>query len=324
MTGSILNVEQTPPILDGERAATLLASDGITLETSTTTIEEELVELVTGYDGIMVHAGVPVTRAVIEAGDELEVIARCGIGVDNVDLEAAAENGIPVVNHPHYSVDEVATHSLSLLLAGWRAIGQYDRATRSGTWSWAEGAPLNRLRESTLGIVGFGSIGRRLAELASGFGCEMIASDPYVEDQVMAQYNVEPVDLDTLCERADLVSINAELTAETRNLIGPAELDTLDDTAVLVNTARGAIVDTEALVATLEAGELGYAGLDVTEPEPLPASHPLYERDDVTITPHAGWYSKHSRIELTQDIVADVKRVLRGDSPRNPVVPDTK
>lgn len=320
MSESVLNVEQTPPILDGELAADLLGDDEVRLETSTTTDEETLIELVSGFEGLMVHAGVPVTRRVIEAGDSLRVIARCGIGVDNVDLDAADENGIRVVHHPAYSVQEVATHTVSLLLAGWRRVPTYDRATRDGTWDWAVGRPMGRLSEATLGIVGFGSIGRRVAVMTSGFGCDRIAVDPYVDDVVMERHNVEPVGLEELCERADLVSVTAELTGETTGLLGPDELTTLSETAVLVNTARGPVIDTDALVAELRDDGLGYVCLDVTHPEPLPPEHPLFTFENIAVSPHAAWYSERSRNQLTQDVAADVARVLRGEPPVYPAV----
>ena len=320
MTTTILNVEQTPPILDGDLASRLFAEAGIDVETSTTTDEDELVSLIPGYDGLLVHAGVPVTRRVIEAGTDLQVIARCGIGVDNVDLAAADDCEIPVVHDPSYSVQEVASHALSLALSGWRRIPRYDRSTRSGSWRWADGRPMGRLSEATLGLVGFGNIGRRMAVLTSGFGCDILASDPYVDDVVMERHNVEPVDLATLCDRSDIVSIHAELTPETEGLIGDAELEALDANAVLVNTARGPIVDTTAVVDALAEDQLGFVALDVTDPEPLPADHPLFEYENVCVSPHAGWYSERSREELTHDIAGDVRRVFRQEEPTYPVV----
>lgn len=320
MAASVLNVEQTPPILSTDIAARILADQDITVSTSTTTDEEKLTELVTGHDGLMVHAGVPVTRQVIEAGSDLDIIARCGIGVDNVDLEAAGERGITVVNHPTYSVQEVATHALSLLLAGFRRVPEFDRKTRGGSWSWGDGAPIDRLSESTLGIVGFGSIGRRLAVLASGFGCDILAYDPYVDDAVMGRHNVESVELLSLCNRSNLVSVNAELTPETTGMIGADELAAIDDRGVLVNTARGPIVDTDALIAELAADGLGFVALDVTDPEPLPPDHPLFEFENFVATPHAGWYSERSRENLSRGIAEEITRVLNGDPPVNPII----
>lgn len=319
MGRTVLNVEQTPPILSSELASDQLAEADIDIDTSTTTDEDELIDIVRGYDGLLVHAGVPVTRDVIAAGASLEVIARCGIGIDNVDLAAAADHDITVVNHPTYSVQEVATHALSLALAGFRRVPIYDRATRDGTWAWRDGAPIGRLSEATVGLMGFGSIGRRMATLASGFGAEILAYDPYVPDATIARQNVTPIDLETLCSRSSIVSIHAELTPETAGMIDAAALRAIDDDGVLVNTARGPIVDTDALVAELDRGGLGFVGLDVTDPEPLPPEHPLYSFDNVTVTPHAGWYSERSREELTAGITSDVARVLTGRSPINPV-----
>ena len=293
MSHTVLNVEQTPPILNTDMAADILSEFDASVVTSTTTDEDELIDLVPGKEGLMVHAGVPVTDRVIEAGEELQVIARCGIGIDNVDLEVAADRTITVVNHPTYSVQEVATHAVSLCLAGFRRIPAYDRDTREGSWAWATGAPMGRLSESTVGLVGFGSIGRRVAVLASGFGCDILATDPYVDDAVMARHNVESVDLQTLCERSHIVSIHAELTDETEGLISADEL---------------------------AADGIGFVGLDVTDPEPLPADHALFEFDNFVATPHAAWYSERSRDELSRDIARDVGRVLNGGQPTNPVI----
>ena len=319
MSPSVLNVEQTPPIVHTEDAAAILAEYDATVEVDDTTDEDRLVSQVDGHAGLMVHAGVPVTRRVIEAAD-FDVIARCGIGVDNVDLAAAAERGVTVVNHPAYSVEEVATHAVSLALAGFRRLPTFDHSTRGGNWAWADGAAIDRLSENTIGLVGFGSIARRVAVLVSGFGCDVIAADPYVDGTVMRRHNVEPVEFDELWDRANILSIHAELTPETKGLIGRAALERLDDDAVLVNTARGPVVDTNALVETLAAGGLSFAALDVTDPEPLPADYELFEFENVMVTPHTGWYSERSREELTRDIADDVGRVLAGEEPRHPVV----
>ena len=320
MSSLVLNVEQRPPILDTDIAGEILADYDVTIDLEDTTAEAELIDLIPAYDGLMVHAGVPVTRKVIEAGTDLRVIARCGIGVDNVDLDAAADYGITVVNHPSYSVDEVASHAVGLILASYRAIPYFDRATRDGTWAWADGVPIGRLADATIGLLGFGAIGRRVAIQIQGMGMDVLAADPYVDDAVIRRHNVEPTTFPALCDAVDILSIHAELTPETNGLVDRAALDRLAEDAVLVNTARGPIVDLGALVDVLAAGELRFVGLDVADPEPLPGDHPLFEFDNVVVTPHVGWYSEASREDLSTGIARDVGLALVGEEPKHRVV----
>ena len=320
MSSLVLNVEQQPPILDTDIAGDILADYDVEIDLDETTDEDELAAVIPGYDGLLVHAGVPVTRRVIEAGADLRVIARCGIGVDNVDLEAAAEHDVTVVHHPSYSVDEVASHALALLLSSYRAIPHFDRATRSGQWEWAGGAPIGRLADATLGLLGFGAIGRRVAIQVQGLGIDVLAADPYVDDAVMRRHNVTPATFPDLCDAVDMLSIHAELTPETEGLVDADALSRLADDAVLVNTGRGPIIDIDALVEVLEDDGLRFVGLDVADPEPLPGDHPLFAFDNVVVTPHVGWYSEASRRDLSNGIARDVGLALVGEEPHNRVV----
>lgn len=281
--------------------------------------ESTLREALEGAAGVVVDANVPVTAAVLESVPGLQVVGRAGTGVDNVDLEAAADHGVTVCHHPTYSVEEVATHSLTLLLASLRRLPRYDRDVREGGWDWGAGVPVPRLREVTVGLVGFGAIPRRIATTMSGFGCEILATDPYVSDDVIRSHNVEPTDLEDLLARTDALSLHCPLTAETERLIGREELEVLPDDAVVVNTARGRVLDTDALVEALEDGTIGFAGLDVTDPEPLPAEHPLRSLENALVTPHTGWYSEGARTQLSREIAEDVGRVLTGEVPENEV-----
>jgi D-3-phosphoglycerate dehydrogenase len=298
----------------------ILSQYDVTTSTARTRTEDEVLEALAEHDadGLIVDAGVPVTERVLRASS-LTVVARAGIGVDNVALDAAAQLDITVLNHPTYCLDEVATHSLSLLLSGVRRLPVYDRSTRAGEWDWKAGAPLHRLRDATLGLLSFGEISRRLATMVQGFGCELLGHDPYVSPDVLRSHNVEPVGFEELCERSDLCSIHAPLTEETEGMVDADALDRLDDDAILVNTGRGGVVDTDALVDALEQDELGFAALDVTDPEPLPADHPLYDLDNATVTPHAAWYSEASKRQLAEEIAADVGRVLTGTAPEHEV-----
>lgn len=297
-----------------------LSQYDVTSSTVQAGTEAELLALLAEHepDGLIVDDGVPVTEDVLRDGS-LTVVARAGIGVDNVDIEAAAANDVTVLNHPTYCLDEVATHSLSLLLAGARGLPVYDRSTRTGEWDWTVAAPLSRLQDATLGFVSFGEIAQRLATMLQGFGCELLAHDPYLSQDLIQSHNVESVTFEQLCDRSDLLSIHAPLTAETEDMIDADALARLDDDAVLANTGRGGVVDTDALVSALEQDELGFAALDVTDPEPLPEDHQLYELDNAMVTPHAAWYSEDSKRQLAEEVAADVGRVLTGEEPENEI-----
>lgn len=289
-----------------------------------TRTEEALLDELGDAVGLIVDAGVPVTRHVIANAPSLEIVGRAGIGVDNVDLDAAAEHGVTVVHNPTYSIDEVATHALSLLLASFRRLPRYDRNTRDGEWDWSEGEPIRRLQGTTVGFLGFGKIPRRLVTLMQGFGCELLAHDPYVHENIVRTHNVEPVEYEELLSRVDALSVHVPHTEETERMVDADALATLSDDAIVVNTARGPVVDTDALAAALEANTIDFVGLDVTDPEPLPSDHPIFDRDDAIVTPHVAWYSEASRKQLSEEIAADVGRVLAGEQPINEVTTDTE
>lgn len=263
-----------------------------------------------------------ISRSVLESADGLEAVGRYGIGVDSVDVPAATETGTIVVNVPSYSVDEVSTHAFALLLACARSITAYDRDLKNGGWDWEVGAPIPRLSESTLGLLGFGKIPRRIAKKAAGFDLDVLAQDPYVDAEEMAEHDVEKVDLEELLDRSDFVSVHTPLTDETRGMLSTAEFERMKDSAVLINTSRGPVVDIEALNAALEAGEVAGAGLDVLPEEPPDDDEPIVDHPDVIASPHAAWYSEASITELRETLFSDLVRALRGEEPENPVNPD--
>lgn len=282
--------------------------------------EEEVREVASEAAALIVDTRTPVTEEVFEGG-ELQVIGRAGIGVDNIDIEAAEEAGVVVVNAPTYCLDEVATHALSLLLACSRNLREYDREVRDGGWDWRVGEPTVRLRNATIGLAGFGRIPRRLATMVQGFGCELAVHDPYLPDGEIESYNAESVGFEELLERSDLLSIHLPLTDETEGTFDREAFEAMPDHAVIANTARGGIVDEDALAAALDAGEVKGAGLDVMCEEP-PEDSPLLDREDVLLSPHAGWYSESAREDLCREVAGDVARVLGDEEPRNPVTDD--
>jgi D-3-phosphoglycerate dehydrogenase len=298
----------------------VLARAGAELVLAPTGAETELVELVRDADAILTCFA-HVTPAVVAAGERLRVISRYGIGIDNIAVAEATARGIPVTNVPAYCLDEVAEHVLAMILSLVRGLHRYDRAVRAGDWSLPTGLPTRRVRGTTLGIVGFGRIGETLAQKARALGIEVIAHDPHSPQRARA-VGVEVVDLLELAARADYVSLHVPATPETTGMIGTEFLAAMKPTAYLVNAARGALIDQDALVAALAAGEIEGAGLDVFVPERLPADHPLLASDRVLATPHTAFYSEESMAELARLAAENVAAVLDGRHPAAIVNPE--
>ena len=249
-----------------------------------------------------------------------QVLGR--IGVDNIAVEEATRLGIPVTNVPAYCLDEVAEHALALLLAGARKLLRYDRALRADDWSLGTGMPVYRVAGRTLAIIGFGKIGRALARKAAALGLQLLAHDPGVADGEIRAAGVEPVSLDEALARADFVSLHTPLTEGTRHLLNAERLGRMKATAFVINTARGALIDQEALLQALREGRLAGAGLDVFVPEQLPAGHPLLSMPNVIATPHTAFYSEESVLELERLAAQNVADILSGRRPRDVVNPE--
>ncbi|EMA18858.1 C-terminal binding protein [Haloarcula argentinensis] len=309
-------------VIDGETRAAVLDAVDATVETIASKEPAAVARAVKDVDAVIVDAGTQVTAEVIDAADSLKVVGRAGIGVDNIDVQAAVEAGVTVVNVPEYSVEEVSTHTFALVLACLRKIPTFDRSVKRGEWEWAVGQPIRRLAGSTVGLVAFGKLASRFAAKLRGFDVDVIAYDPYAPEYRMGDLDVESVTFETLLSDSDIVSLHAPLTDETRGMIDADALDQMHDDALLVNTARGGLVDETALYDALVSSDLGGAGLDVREAEP-PGDSPLHDLDSVVCTPHVAWYSEASRVELTQTVTEDVIRVLRGEAPENPIDPET-
>lgn len=296
-------------VLAAVDASTVLAETGE---------EAELVELVHDADAILTCFA-HVTPAVVAAGERLRVIGRYGVGTDNIAVEEATRRGIPVTNVPVYCTDEVTEHVLAMLLAHVRGIVPYDRAVRRGDWSLATGLPTRRVAGRTLGIVGFGAIGQTLARKARGLDLAVVAHD--ADDARVRDGGAEPVGLLELAGRADFVSVHVPLVEATRGLIGREFLSAMKPSAYLFNAARGAIVDHDALLWALKAGEIAGAGIDVFEPERLPADHPLLAEERLLATPHTAFYSDESMRDLARLAAENVAAVLAGREPASLVNP---
>jgi D-3-phosphoglycerate dehydrogenase len=308
-------------VVDIERMQAQLDEIGATVETTNATEPTAVLDAAAGADALVVDAGTQVTEQVIASLETLQDVGRTGIGVDNVDVRAAAEHGVRVVNVPGYCLDEVSAHALGLLLACARRIPTFDRSVRDDQWDWTAGGDVRRIRGSTIGLVAFGKIARSLAAKLRGFGVDVLTYDPYLSEPELSGFDVEKVSFEALLARSDFVSIHAPLTAETRGLFDGDAFEAMQDHAVLVNTARGGIVDEEALYEALTSGEVDAAALDVRETEP-PLDSRLGELENVVLSPHVGWYSEASRRELCETVCSDVIRVLQGECPENPVDPD--
>jgi D-3-phosphoglycerate dehydrogenase len=246
-------------------------------------------------------------------------IGRFGLGVDNIDLVAAKELGIAVNYVPDYCLREVSDHAMALLLALARKVVLSNKLVQSGRWEVPPIVPLRRLEGRVLGLIGFGNIPRALAPKAQAFGLHVIAHDPYVRPEVLAQAGVEGVTFDELLARSDFVSVHAPLTPATRGLINAAAFAKMKPGAYIINTARGPLIEEGALVIALDTGRLGGAALDVVASEPLAKDSPLLGRDNVILTPHTAFYSVEALEELQTKCASDVARVLSGEKAVYPI-----
>ncbi|MEM3588220.1 MAG: C-terminal binding protein, partial [Candidatus Jordarchaeaceae archaeon] len=283
--------------------------------------EEEVIKVARDADGI-INNYVPITEKVISNLKKARIIVRYGIGYDNVNLKAASDKGIFVCNVPDYLTYEVADHTLSLILSLVRRIPEITNSTKTGEWDWMKFRPIYRLDGKTAGIIGFGHIGRQVAERLKAFKVKVISYSPHVQPELMQEEDVKPVNLKTLLKESDIISIHTSLTEGKKHLIGEEEFRLMKKTAILINTARGAIVDQKALYRALKEKWISGAALDVLEKEPPEPNDPLLKLDNVIITPHIGWYTEESAINLRKLAAEEVRRVLLGNKPKNLVNPE--
>jgi D-3-phosphoglycerate dehydrogenase / 2-oxoglutarate reductase len=255
---------------------------------------------------------------VIEAAKRCQIICRLGIGLDNIDVAAATRLHIPVTNVPDYCLIEVAEHALALVFALGRKVAWYHDATKHGRYALQEGPTLRRIEGQTLGIVGLGNIGRKLAEKALGAGLQVIATSRSRRD---VPSPVKIVELDDLLKRSDYISLHLPMTPETKHLISAARLAKMKRSAYLINTARGGLVDAQALATALRENCLAGAALDVQDPEPPDLSQPPYNDPRVIVTPHAAFVSQESLANLRERVARQVVDRLQGRRPENVVNP---
>jgi len=291
---------------------------GCSIVTGQCTQPEEVVKLASEADAILTQWA-PINADVIRQLNRCRVIVRYGIGVDNVDLEAARDRHIPVVNVPDYAVQEVADHTLSLMLASVRNIPQIVSQVRSGVWEIAPCRPILGLQGRKLGLAGFGHIAQSVAVRAKAFGMEVFAYDPYVKDEVFSEAGVRRVSWDELVRESDMVSVHLPLTNQTKHLFQASVFAQMKKEACLVNTSRGGVVHTEDLIQALRTGEIAKAALDVLEEEPIARDHPLLQMEQCLVTSHCAWYSEQSLQRLQLFAAQEVARVLTGGQPKHVV-----
>ncbi|HEY6997020.1 MAG TPA: C-terminal binding protein [Candidatus Binatia bacterium] len=301
--------------LSVERRA--LAPLGVDLSESAGRTEEEIIAASEGAEVILCGGAPKITAAVIRQLPELKAVVRYGIGVDTVDLTECTKRGIYVANVPDYCIDEVATHALTLILNWSRKLPIAQQAIKSGAWDIAPLRPLESPRDQVLGLVGFGRIAQALCRMSRAIGFQVWAHDPYVGKSRIQKKGAKPVSLKQLLRGADFISLHLPLTAKTRHIINTQTLRQMKTTSCLINTARGELVDQDALQQALMDGRIGGAGLDVMEHEPPKGDHPLRFSERIVITPHCAWYTNRSQMELRQKACAEVIRVLRGAVPKH-------
>ena len=289
--------------------------DGVEVIEAPDGSEATLSALAADCDGIMTCFA-QVTPAVVRAAERCRVISRYGVGVDNIAVDVATELGIPVTYVPDYCVDEVSDHVMALLLTWNRQVGFYDGVAKAGRWEGTPSPyPLTRLRGQTIGILGFGRIGRAVADKARAFGLNVVIHDPYLPTDAVLPDGVSAETMDDLLAASDYVTVHTPLNDETRGLIGLQAFHMMKPSAYIINCARGPIINEQALVDALREGEIAGAGLDVMESSAPPADHPLFGMENVIVTPHVAFLSQQSVLELEVRTARATVDVLHGRMP---------
>jgi len=278
--------------------------------------EDEVIAAAGDADAILVREA-PVSARVIDALTRCKAIVRYGVGVDNIDLEHARRRGVFVANIPGYGTEDVSDHAAALLLSCIRRLRTRDASLRQGRFETDIQEPIFRTTGKTLGLIGYGRIGRALHRKWKGFLPQrVLVFDPYAQPAVIRENGAEPAALDTLFAQSDYLSLHAPLTPQTRHIINAVSLGNMKPTAIIVNTARGELIDEKALAAALAEGRLAAAGLDVFEQEPLASDHPFISLPNVVLSGHVGWYSKDAVKELQTRGAQEIARVLSGGVPQ--------
>jgi D-3-phosphoglycerate dehydrogenase len=299
----------------------VLAKAGAEIIESLYTSEEKLVELAADADAILTCFA-QVTPAVVRAGKKLKVIGRYGIGVDNIAVDVATGLGIPVTNVPAYCLDEVAEQTLAFLLACARRVCHFDRHVRAGGWDLKTGMPMFRISGKTMGLFGFGKIGETVARKATALGMHVIFYSLFYDEKAAEACGAKFVEMDELVKRSDFLSLHAPLTPGTEKVINADVFKRMKAGAFLINTARGGLVDFDALHTALVENQIGGAAVDVFVPERFPEDHPLLQLDHFISAPHVAFYSEESVLELQVKAAENVRDILNGRKPAAIINPE--
>ena len=302
----------------------MLAEAGVEFVPGQCRTAPELIELAQDADALLNTYYNPLDETIFSACPKLRVIARYGVGVDTINIPDATRYGVMVANVPDYCRHEVSDHALGLWLTLARKIAFADRQVRQGEWGMKPLEPVSNLRFQTAGIIGLGRIGRLAARKLAAFGAELLFTDPYVSGELyLSETSCRKVELEELCRESDAIFIHAPANEETHHMLNAERFAQMDRCPFIINTARAPLIDTDALVAALQQGQVRGAGLDLVEGEHLPADHPLLQFDNVVITPHMAWYSVESIVSLRQRATQEIIRVLQGGKPRSLLNPET-
>ncbi len=291
--------------------ATELAKYGIGLVPKQCRTEDEVIRECQDADGLLDQYA-PISRKVIESLPGLKVVARYGVGVNTVDLAAATEHGVCVLNVPDYCMDEVSNQAFALIMACQRKLVLLNEQVQQGGWDYKISKPIYRMAGQTLGLLGFGRIPKVLAKKAQAFGLKLAVYDPYVKPAVAAAYGAELLPLDEVLRRADILSVHVPLTKDTEKLLSTREFVMMKKNAIVINTSRGPLIDEDALYEAIVHKEIAGAGLDVAVQEPLEKASRLRGLPNVILTPHVAWYSEESELELKTKAAHGAAEIICG------------
>jgi len=280
---------------------------------------EDVIDACKDADGIMLNLA-PMTAEAVSRLERCKIIARYGVGYDNVDVGACTKRGICVTNVPDYCAEEVSDHALALMLACARQIVRRDATVRGGKWNISGNDQIHRIAGGIFTFLGFGTIARCLRRKISGLNfARILVYDPYVDEKTIQDYGVEKAGWETAIKEGDFISVHMPANEQTRGLVGAAAYAMMKPTAILINTARGSVVDEAALLKALQDKTITAAGLDVFQREPLAAGHPFLTLNNCVLTDHIGWYSEEAMVELKRKVAENIRDVLEGNPPKYPV-----
>jgi D-3-phosphoglycerate dehydrogenase len=297
-----------------EDGVEILKNAGIEVDIKTGMKPEELKKAVNGYDALVVRSETKITRDILDATTHLQVVGRAGVGVDNIDVAAATEKGVVVVNAPTGNTTSAAEHAIALMMALARRIPAADASLKSGKWERGKFLGIE-VRNKTLGIVGLGQVGSEVARRARGLEMRVLAVDPFVPEDRAKMLGVDIVSMDTLLAESDFITVHTTLSEGTKKLIGAEEIAKTKPTVRFINTARGGIIDEDALVEAIKSGRIAGAAIDVFEKEPI-TDHPLFALDGVVVTPHLGASTAEAQERVSVDVALQIVAVLNGEPAR--------